>query len=104
MTSRIPLSLFALFAICCVNSQALSDDKANRIDALMKGLYQRGQFNGSIIVAARGKVIYRDAFGETNFQSHQKFTPATQSCLGSVSKQFTAMTIMMLAELKKLDY
>jgi len=70
----------------------------------MQTLYQRGQYNGSIIVAVRGKIIYRNAFGESNMDTHEKFTPATVSCLASVSKQFTSMTIMMLAEQHKIQY
>jgi len=70
----------------------------------MSTLHQRGQFNGGIIVAIAGKPIYRKAFGYANFQSHTVFTPATISNIGSVAKQFTAMTIMMLAEQNKINY
>lgn len=70
----------------------------------MTTLHERGQFNGSILVVVGGKAIYRKAFGEADFQSHRKFTPETISNLGSVAKQFTAMTIMMLAEQHKINY
>ena len=74
------------------------------IGRLMMTLHARGQYNGSIVVAKRGKVLYRNAFGEANEQTHQPFTPETPSCLASVSKQFTAMAVMMLAEEKKLAW
>ena len=83
---------------------SLQSDRSGEIDRLMTTLHQRGQFNGSIIVAIRGKAIYRKAFGEANFQSHRKFTPETISNIASVSKQFTAMTIMMLADQNKVSY
>jgi CubicO group peptidase (beta-lactamase class C family) len=70
----------------------------------MTALYEQDQFNGSILVSVNGRVIYRNALGEANFESHQKFTPLTGSCIASLSKQFTAMAIMILAEQKKLIY
>jgi len=70
----------------------------------MSNLYERGQFNGSILVAVNGKMMYTNGFGESNFDTHAKFTPTTISCLASVSKQFTAMAIMMLAEKNKIKY
>src|SRR5215471_19309780 len=83
---------------------ALPSHQSKEIDHLMATLHERGQFNGSIIVAVGGKAIYRRAFGEANRQTHRKFTPRTVSNIGSVSKQFTAMTVMMLAEQSRLSY
>ena len=96
--------LFVFLFMCSINAYAIPVDTAESINKLMTNLYQRGQFNGSIIVAAKGKVIYRNGFGESNFDTHEKFSPTTISCLASVSKQFTAMTIMMLAEKNKIKY
>jgi CubicO group peptidase (beta-lactamase class C family) len=83
---------------------ALSPDRASDIDRFMIRLHERGQFNGSLVVAIGGKAIYRSAFGEANFQTHQRFRPETISNIGSLAKQFTAMTIMMLAEQHKINY
>jgi CubicO group peptidase (beta-lactamase class C family) len=67
-------------------------------------LFERGQFNGAVLVAEQGEIIYRKAFGKGNFQTGADFTPETSSNIGSVTKQFTAMAIMILAERKKLSY
>jgi CubicO group peptidase (beta-lactamase class C family) len=74
------------------------------IGALMTALSARGQFNGAVLVAREGKIIYRNAFGKANFQTGADFTPETPSSIGSVTKQFTAMAIMILAERNKLQY
>jgi CubicO group peptidase (beta-lactamase class C family) len=74
------------------------------IGALMTALSARGQFNGAVLVAQDGKIIYRNAFGKANFQTGADFTPETPSDIGSVTKQFTAMAIMILAERNKLQY
>jgi len=96
--------LVFLLTICALHANATPVDSAAGIDHIMTTLYQRGQFNGSILVAVNGKIIYRNAFGESNFDTHEKFAPATISCLASLSKQFTAMTVMMLKEEQKINY
>jgi CubicO group peptidase (beta-lactamase class C family) len=74
------------------------------IATLMTTLSERGQFNGAILVAQEGKIIYWNAFGKANFQTGVDFTPETPSNIGSLTKQFTAMAIMILAERNKLRY
>jgi hypothetical protein len=77
--------LFGFLFMCSINTYAIPVDTAESINKLVTNLYQRGQFNGSIIVAVKGKVIYRNGFGESNFETHEKFSPSTISCLASVS-------------------
>jgi CubicO group peptidase (beta-lactamase class C family) len=74
------------------------------IENLMSQLHERGQFNGEILVAQRGKILYRGAFGLSDQKSGQTFTPDTPSCLASLSKPLTAVAVMMLAERRGLAY
>jgi CubicO group peptidase (beta-lactamase class C family) len=103
-SSQFVKSLFCLLLALPISVYALPSDRDGEIDRLMRTLHERGQFNGSIIVAIWGKAIYRKAYGEADFQTHRKFKPETISNIGSVSKQFTAMTVMMLAEQNKVSY
>jgi len=82
----------------------LPADPGKEIGNLMSTLDNRGQFNGAVLVARQGKIIYRNAFGKANFQTDTAFTPETPSNIGSVTKQFTAMAIMILAAHGKLAY
>jgi CubicO group peptidase (beta-lactamase class C family) len=82
----------------------LTPQQANEIGKLMSALHERDQFNGAILVARQGKIIYRGGYGKANFQAGADFTTDTPSNIGSVTKQITAMSIMMLAERKKLSY
>src|SRR5262245_28790642 len=104
MPTQITRSLFCLLLAFSISVYASPSDRSRKIDRLMTTLHERGQFNASIIVAVGGEAIYRRAFGEANFQTHRKFAAETASNLGSVSKQFTAMTVMVLAEQGKLRY
>jgi CubicO group peptidase (beta-lactamase class C family) len=97
----------ALFYVLLASSSSLyaaPSDRSGEIDHLMTTLHERGQFDGAVIAAVGGEAIYRSAFGEADLQTHRKFTPGTVSNIASVSKQFTAMTVMMLAEQGKLGY
>jgi len=87
-----------------VGAIAVAAERANEIGKLMSTLHERGQFNGAILVAEQGKIVYRGAFGKANFQTGTDFTPKTPSNIGSVTKQFTAMAIMILADRKKVSY
>jgi len=90
--------------ICCTVVQAVPDNEKAKIGELMLTMYQRGQFNGAILVADHGDILYRQGFGKANLLTGADFTPETPSNIGSVTKQFTAMSIMMLAERGKLSY
>jgi CubicO group peptidase (beta-lactamase class C family) len=80
------------------------DGAAADIDTFMHALHDRGQFDGALLVAREGRVIYRGALGIADPKTGEAFTPRTPSCLASVSKPFTAVAIMMLAEKGGLTY
>ena len=88
----------------CSGAYGLSSDQAAEIGKLMETLFARGQFNGAILVAKDGKILYRNGLGKANFQAALDFTPDTPSNIGSLTKQFTAMAIMILAERKNVSY
>jgi len=78
--------------------------KSEKIDALISQCYANGQFNGSALVAEHGKIIYNKAYGLANFATEEKAQPQTAYNLASVTKQFTAMAIMILRERGVLSY
>jgi CubicO group peptidase (beta-lactamase class C family) len=82
----------------------LAQTKASKIAALMSSLSERGQFSGSILVAEHGRIIYDRGFGAADIKRNVGFTPNTPVYLASLTKQFTAMAIMMLAERGQLSY
>ncbi|OPB94416.1 serine hydrolase domain-containing protein [Elizabethkingia ursingii] len=75
----------------------------NQINELMTKSYERGLFNGNVLVAKKGKVIYQKSFGFTN---ETRKTPLTKNAIfnfGSIVKQFNAVAIMMLVERGQLN-
>ena len=51
-----------------------------------------------------GKIIYKNALGYLDFETQEKLQLNSPFYLASVSKQFTAMSIMILKEQNKLKY
>jgi CubicO group peptidase (beta-lactamase class C family) len=97
-------ALSTVFLMCCAVVHAAFTRKKADIDRLMSTLHQRGEFNGAILVASDGQIIYRRGFGKSNFQTGEAFTPETPSDVGSITKPFTAIAIMKLAGQKKVAY
>jgi CubicO group peptidase (beta-lactamase class C family) len=79
-------------------------DKVSKIEKLVSYFHNHGMFNGTILVAEHGKIIYNKAFGYANFETNEELETMTPFNLASVSKQFTAMAIMILQEQNKLSY
>ncbi|HSZ33981.1 MAG TPA: serine hydrolase domain-containing protein [Puia sp.] len=79
-------------------------NNGERIGELMTALNRRGDFNGTILVAENGNIIYDTAFGFANLITREPLNDSSVFYLASVSKQFTAMAIMILKEQNKLSY
>ena len=74
-----------------------------QIDAILKD-YDRADAPGaSVLVALDGKVLYRKAFGLANLEERTPITTATNFRLASVTKQFTATAVLLLAERGELS-
>ena len=66
--------------------------------------WNRSDAPGVIVgVAKQGKVLYRRAFGLASIEQGQALTPATRMRIGSTTKHFCALGILLLAEEGKLD-
>ena len=94
--------LLSLLAILAFQVSAVAQGKANRIDNLMSLYHKYGQFNGSVLVADDGKVLYQKGFGLANMEWNIPNSPDTKFRLGSITKQFTATLILQLVEQGKI--
>ena len=59
-------------------------------------------FNGAVLVAHNGTIIYENALESEDFTTGEKLSPISVFSIGSVTKQFTAMAILILKEQGKL--
>jgi CubicO group peptidase (beta-lactamase class C family) len=85
-------------------ANALIGQKASAFDSLFNQLYAEKAFNGNVLIAEKGIVIYKKSFGLANEQTKEALNEQSIFELASVSKQFTAMAIVILEEKGKLKY
>jgi CubicO group peptidase (beta-lactamase class C family) len=91
---------FALSANIVFGFQAATaaGDKAAEIDKFLTACQRNGLVNGVALVAEKGRVIYRKAFGTANVEWDIPNAPDTRFSLFSISKQFTAVLALMMVE------
>ena len=91
-----------LLAVLGFQVSVRAQDKATKIDQLVSLYNKYGQFNGSVLVADNGKIIYKKGFGLANMEWNIPNQPDTKFRLGSITKQFTATLILQLVEQGKV--
>ena len=75
----------------------------SKIDKILKDQFKSNETGVSALVAKDGKVIYRKAFGKANLELDVDMTPENVFEVGSITKQFTSVAILMLLEEGKLS-
>ncbi len=75
---------------------------AAKIEGYMKAAVKAKHFSGSILIARNGRPLVSKGYGMANYELNVANTPQTVFRIGSMTKQFTAMSIMMLQERGKL--
>ena len=96
-------ALFAVMSFVAIYNHTFAQDKSKKIDELVTLYNSAGQFNGSALVVENGKVIYRKSFGYANLEWNIPNTSDTKFRIGSVTKSFTAILVLQLAEQGKLN-
>jgi CubicO group peptidase (beta-lactamase class C family) len=78
----------------------LAQNLPSELDILFKRVTTDPElhFNGSVLVADKGKIIYQNEMGYANISIQQKTSLQTRYQLASLSKVFTATAIMQLVE------
>ena len=72
------------------------------LDPILEAAYPADQPGASVLIAKNGKAIYRKAFGMANLELGVPMKPENVFEIGSVTKQFTSVSILMLMEQGKL--
>ncbi|GKU79456.1 serine hydrolase [Paenibacillus sp. L3-i20] len=75
---------------------------SNRIKTYMEQYIDSWPFSGTILVAQEGEILYKLAHGHANIEHEVINSPTTKFGIWSITKSFTAMAIMMLAQQKLL--
>lgn len=76
---------------------------ADRIDAALKPMFKADAPGATVIVTRDGVPVFRKAYGLADVDRNTPMQPEMQLRIGSITKQFTAVAILMLAEQGKLS-
>jgi CubicO group peptidase (beta-lactamase class C family) len=80
-----------------------ADEIAARADAHLTVLSALERFSGSALIGCDGKIVFAKGFGPANREHDVPNTSQTRFRLASISKQFTAVAALLLAERGKWD-
>lgn len=96
--SAVAVAVVLLTPLISVQAQPLTA----RLDALFKTQFKGDEPGATVIVVRNGKTLLRKAYGAADIATKTPLTPGTVLRLGSITKQFTAVAILMLMEEGKL--
>lgn len=88
--------------ICCCTFSAAAQSLEARVDKMLSDQYKADGPGAAALIAKNGKVIYRKAVGKANLELDVNMKPENVFELGSITKQFTAVAVLMLMEQGKL--
>ena len=77
---------------------------AEKVDELLAPWTKGNTPGAAVIVIQNGKVLLKKGYGLADLETKRPITPDTAFRLASITKQFTAMAVMMLADQKKLSF
>lgn len=78
-------------------------NQLSRMNEIIQSYVTDGQFIGAILLAHKGKVIIDKGYGSANLEWQIPNAPDTKFRLGSITKQFTAASILLLEERGNLN-
>ena len=92
----------ALAFVVLLAASTRADEIADRLTAYMDAAVNVEKFNGTVLVAKDGKVLFAKGYGLANAEHEVPNTLETKFRLGSITKQFTATAVLILQDQGKL--
>ncbi len=92
-----------LIAISICSTYSCSQPTEETFDSLLKEIFPADGPGGAAIVAKKGEILYRKAFGKAHLELDVQMQPDHIFRIGSITKQFTACAILKLVEEGKLS-
>ena len=104
MKNKIILLGF-IFNALLSNAQPLkiNETKIQSIDSLFRVTFRPSEPGAIVILAKDGKTIFNSAYGLSNVELNVALNTDMKMGIGSISKQFAAISILLLQQEKKLN-
>lgn len=105
------VTMVAILAAACSKSKNSEQSEIvqdqipykSQIDSLLSVYEQSGDFMGSVTLFGSGQIVYSNAIGFSDLETKRKLNPDTKFRIGSISKTFTAVLVLMAQEENKLS-
>ncbi|HEY0584868.1 MAG TPA: serine hydrolase [Pseudoduganella sp.] len=101
--TKLPAILFASLSLLKATCALAETPLEQRLDAALAPMFKPNWPGATVIVTRDGKPVFRKAYGSANVAENMPMQPEMQLRIGSITKQFTAVGILMLAEQGKLS-
>lgn len=95
--------LIALALLGPGTTAAGADERAAMVDALFADFDKRDSPGCAVGVIRHGRFVFRRGYGMASVEHHVPIGPGTVMDAGSLAKQFTAASVLLLVEQKKLS-
>jgi CubicO group peptidase (beta-lactamase class C family) len=101
VATQVAITLLVFTAVAPAQ-KARDKTASGRFESYLQPFVASGNFTGSVLIARKGQVIFRHAYGMANYELHVANRPETRFHIASVSKPFTAVAILQLEEQGRL--
>jgi CubicO group peptidase (beta-lactamase class C family) len=98
------LLIFGVFFLMAMCWPERTSDAARRVDTLFSGLILNQEPGAAVLVVKDGRVAFEHGYGVTDLRALRLINGRTNFRLASITKQFTAAAVMLLARDGKLRY
>ena len=96
--------MLLFFCLLVMVQSTYSQVLETKIDSVLTSIFKDNTKPGGVfLIAVNEKLVYRKAFGKANLELDVDMCPENVFQIGSMTKQFTALAIMMLEEQGKLN-
>ncbi len=99
---KITFLAFATLLLFACNSNTETNKTAIQLDEYLTAQSTHYRFNGNVLVAENGKIVFQKSYGYADFDTKRMLNDSSVFELASVSKQFTATAILLLKDKGKL--
>jgi CubicO group peptidase (beta-lactamase class C family) len=97
------LIIFFASIVLCASTGKAQESLSEDLDKLLQPYMLSKEPGGVVLVAKKGSVVYKKAFGMANLELNVPVNDSMIFYIGSNTKQFTAVSILQLVEKGKLD-
>jgi CubicO group peptidase (beta-lactamase class C family) len=103
MKRQIVTLILLLSAIADFAQQTDHKNLTSEFDKLLSAQFKPGDPGATVLVAKKGQIIYKKAFGMANLELNTPMQADNVFWIASIGKQFTAVAILQLMEQGKLN-